>query len=268
MKILVLGAAGQLARHLKATPTGSRVLGRGMCSISANRSVCRRRSNNSSLRSLSMRRPIPPSIRRRPSVTPPGVSTQRRLPWPLARRLRSIYPSCTYPRTTFSTVRRAASTRSAIRASRSTSMARASSVESWPSERCPRERGCSGRAGSSASMGRISRERSFAWRASNPSFASWQISLAVRPMQAISRSSLLKWLRGTRVGTLLPYGTYHAVGGPVASWHAFAQAITRTAVRRRTADARACNCRHLDLRVSHGSASPAEFDACAKPGAP
>jgi len=30
---------------------------------------------------------------------------------------------------------------------------------------------------------------------------------------------------------LLPYGTYHAVGGAVTSWHGFAEAIVRTAVR-------------------------------------
>ena len=55
-----------------------------------------------------------------------------------------------------------------------------------------------------------------------------------RPTYAGDLAQLVAQMaRGTCVETLLPYGTYHAVGGPVASWHAFAQAITRTAVRRR-----------------------------------
>lgn len=37
--------------------------------------------------------------------------------------------------------------------------------------------------------------------------------------------------QGRVTAELLPYGTYHAVGGAVTSWHEFAQAIVRTAVR-------------------------------------
>lgn len=53
-----------------------------------------------------------------------------------------------------------------------------------------------------------------------------------RPTYAGDLAQLIaQMVRGTRAQTLLPYGTYHAVGGPVTSWYAFAQAITRTAVR-------------------------------------
>jgi len=37
-------------------------------------------------------------------------------------------------------------------------------------------------------------------------------------------------VQGRGTDALLPYGTYHAVGGAVTSWHEFAQAIVRTAV--------------------------------------
>jgi dTDP-4-dehydrorhamnose reductase len=53
-----------------------------------------------------------------------------------------------------------------------------------------------------------------------------------RPTYAGDLAQLVAQIvRRQAAGDVLPYGTYHAVGGAVTSWYEFAQAIVRTAVR-------------------------------------
>lgn len=55
-----------------------------------------------------------------------------------------------------------------------------------------------------------------------------------RPTYAGDLAHLIaRIVRRQAVGDGLPYGTYHAVGGAAVSWHEFAQAILETAVSRR-----------------------------------
>jgi dTDP-4-dehydrorhamnose reductase len=53
-----------------------------------------------------------------------------------------------------------------------------------------------------------------------------------RPTYAGDLARLVERMVQSRgMAEVLPYGTYHAVGGAVTSWHGFAEAIVRTAVR-------------------------------------